>query len=253
MQTTEPNDTSPTVAHSAVVNRPEGVAHGSRPGWNFLIFTAGVLIFTLAIFAAYQWRSLIIPLVISVVFWYLINLLARGFHAIPMAQARMPMWLSTIFAIVTICLAMWVIYSIVASQATRALQLIFPQDGTSGIDVGQLVQSIRDLLNLLPAWLPVELPTNEELAGSLSSIFNDLERSMNTLWRTTSSTINQVTATLSTVALILLYLAFIFMEQGTFQSKIKALTGDEANYKNWSLVAGNISRKLNSYVVIKLA
>ena len=46
-------------------------------------------------------------------------------------------------------------------------------------------------------------------------------------------------------------MVFIFMEQGTFEKKVRALTATEQNHANWRRAVGEVKQKVQTYVVIK--
>ena len=97
----------------------------------------------------------------------------------------------------------------------------------------------------------ITVPTNAEFTASLSAIFDNLRQSIGVFWSPTRQALGQLTATATTFALVLLYMVFIFMEQGTFEKKVRALTATEQNHANWRRAVGEVKQKVQTYVVIK--
>ena len=233
----------------------------ARRGINFLVFVGGVLLFCFLVSLAYLGRSLVMPLIIAVVLWYLINLMASGLQRVPLAVGGMPRPIALTLSFATVLFGLWAIYAIVTSNAAAAMAMFMPQAGPDGIAASQpnlaallpddVLNFARGVVDALPSWMGISMPSNDEIAASINAVFTDLQRSIGALWSPTRQAITQLTATASTLAIVLLYMIFIFMEQGTFEKKVRALTTTEANYANWGLAVGEVAKKLNAYVVIK--
>lgn len=233
----------------------------ARRGINFLVFVGGVLLFCFLVSLAYLGRSLVMPLIIAVVLWYLINLMASGLQRVPLAVGGMPRPIALTLSFATVLFGLWAIYAIVTSNAAAAMAMFMPQAGPDGIAASQpnlaallpddVLNFARGIVEALPSWMGISMPSNDEIAASINAVFTDLQRSIGALWSPTRQAITQLTATASTLAIVLLYMIFIFMEQGTFEKKVRALTTTEANYANWGLAVGEVAKKLNAYVVIK--
>ena len=233
----------------------------SRRGINFLVLVGGVLLFCFFVAIAYFGRPMIIPLIIAVVLWYLINLLATGLQSVRFAGGVLPRWLALVFSFAAIFVGLWLIYAIVASNAAAAMAMLLPQSADDGATISQpnlarlvpseLLETVRDLVNALPEWMGITVPTNAEFTASLSAIFDNLRQSIGVFWSPTRQALGQLTATATTFALVLLYMVFIFMEQGTFEKKVRALTATEQNHANWRRAVGEVKQKVQTYVVIK--
>lgn len=233
----------------------------SRRGINFLVLVGGVLLFCFFVAIAYFGRPMIIPLIIAVVLWYLINLLATGLQSIRFAAGVLPRWLALVLSFAAIFVGLWLIYAIVASNAAAAMAMLLPQSADDGATISQpnlarlvpseLLETVRDLVNVLPEWMGITVPTNAEFTASLSAIFDNLRQSIGVFWSPTRQALGQLTATATTFALVLLYMVFIFMEQGTFEKKVRALTATEQNHANWRRAVGEVKQKVQTYVVIK--
>ena len=132
----------------------------SRRGINFLVLVGGVLLFCFFVAIAYFGRPMIIPLIIAVVLWYLINLLATGLQSIRFAAGVLPRWLALVLSFAAIFVGLWLIYAIVASNAAAAMAMLLPQSADDGSTISQpnlarlvpseLLETVRDLVNALP-------------------------------------------------------------------------------------------------------
>ena len=109
----------------------------ARRGINFLVFVGGVLLFCFLVSLAYLGRSLVMPLIIAVVLWYLINLMASGLQRVPLAVGGMPRPIALTLSFATVLFGLWAIYAIVTSNAAAAMAMFMPQAGPDGIAASQ--------------------------------------------------------------------------------------------------------------------
>ena len=184
------------------------------------------LVFTLLIVA----QDLLLPLVIAIAIWYLINLLASGFMRIHIGRFHIPRFLCFLASILTF------IFTISA-----LMQFV----GGSLNDLGNVATTyeanLRSLWNRLPfsEYLPIE-GFFETLSGRL-----DL-----------SAIVTSVAVSFTSIArdsfLILIYVMFLLFEQGNFNSKLAALVGDPKQEKRMLLILAQIKGDVQKYLSIKM-
>ncbi len=183
------------------------------------------LVFTLLIVA----QDLLLPLVIAIAIWYLINLLASGFGKIKIAGYSIPRFLCFVASILTF------MFSISA-----LVQFI----GGSLNDLGSVATTyeanLRSLWNRLPyaEYLPIE--------GFFESVSTRLDL---------SAIITTVAVSFTSIArdslLILIYVMFLLFEQGNFNRKLAALLGDPQQEKRMLRILAQIKADVQKYLSIK--
>lgn len=183
------------------------------------------LVFTLLIVA----QDLLLPLIIAIAIWYLINLLASGFGKIHIAGFGIPRFLCFVMSILTFMFSISVLVQFV---------------GGSLNDLGSVATTyeanLRSLWNRLPyaEFLPIE--------GFFESISTRLDL---------SAIITSVAVSFTSVArdsfLIVIYVMFLLFEQGNFNSKLAALVGDPQQEKRMLRILAQIKSDVQKYLSIK--
>lgn len=195
-----------------------------------ITFATGMLItalvFTLLIVA----QDLLLPLVIAIAIWYLINLLASGFARIRIASFAIPRFLCFLASILTF---LFIISALV--------QFV----GGSINGLGNVATTYE--ANLRALW--ERLPYSESLPvdGFLASIVERLDL---------SAIVTSVAVSFTSIArdslLILIYVMFLLFEQGNFNSKLAALLGDSQQEKRTLRILAQIKADVQKYLSIKL-
>ena len=158
------------------------------------------LVFTLLIVA----QDLLLPIVIAIAIWYLINLLASGFARIRIGDFAIPRVLCFAASLFTFVFGI-----------SSLVQFVGGSLNDLGDVVGTYEANLRALWNRLPysEYLPVEgflQAVSERL--DLSAIFTSIAVSFTSIARDS--------------LLILIYVMFLLFEQGNFNRKLSALVGD---------------------------
>ena len=81
-----------------------------------IAFASTILILALTFVLLIEGRDLLIPIAVSVMIWYLINALARGFHLIPIGSYRIPISLSMALAIATLIIGLTIIAELISDN-----------------------------------------------------------------------------------------------------------------------------------------
>lgn len=183
------------------------------------------LVFTLLIVA----KDLLLPLVIAIAFWYLINLLASGFARLRLGALVLPR---------TMCFAASILTFVATISVVVRFIRISLNDLTSvTIDYEA---NLRALWERLPfaEYLPVEgfidtVTTRLDLSAILASIavsFTSLARDS---------------------TLIVIYVGFLLFEQGNFSRKLTALINDPHQERRVVGILAQIKGDIQKYISIK--
>ncbi len=183
------------------------------------------LVFTLLIVA----QDLLLPLVIAIAIWYLINLLASGFARLRIGRFGLPRFLCFAFSILSFMFGISVLVQFV---------------GGSLNDLGNVTSTyeanLRALWDRLPytEYLPIEgfLQTASERLD-LSAIVTSIAVSFTSIARDS--------------LLILIYVMFLLFEQGNFTRKLSALVGDPQREKRLLRILAQIKADVQKYLSIK--
>ena len=233
-------------------------------------------------------RSLLVPFVIAVVFWYLLLSLAGGVQQIPTGRLRfsMPKGLALLLAFMLV-LALLAGFVAVVSETFRQLgspglqgrynaQFLAIIDGIEQALVyapfisdaaGNLVPNSAE-----PTWLQ-RLGLGERFAfgsvrdfeagnfiGQLVTLaienmqsdgISGISSSASNALRWASQIFGPVSGLIATTSVILLYTAFLLVETSTFEQKMHALARDSETYARWRTITDTITKRVGTYLRIK--
>jgi AI-2 transport protein TqsA len=180
-----------------------------------LHFTASAVLVVLVFYLLVVGESLLLPLVIAIALWYLINTLAQYFHRIEVAGYRLPVLFCRTAAVLTFLSLTWALINFLSASADEVLEVapVYQENLSKRLQNLPFVDFAafeeRSLSDLLTEW--IDIPS---YATSVASSFAGI---------------------LASGGLILIYLGFLFLEQGHFSNKISALVANpeeesEASY-----------------------
>ena len=192
-------------------------------------FAGAALIAALTIFFLIEGRDLLIPIAVAIVIWYLLNALARFFTRIPVVGETLPRWITLIGAVVIVVIAIALVAELISdniSQVAAAApayqanfeKLVLSASQFAGFqeppDIAKIVDEIdiRALISGLAS-------TVAGFAGSLG--------------------------------IVLVYVLFLLIEQGSFQKKINALFPDAEKRQDVRDLLSRMQTQIQSYVAIK--
>jgi AI-2 transport protein TqsA len=180
---------------------------------------------TLVVYILVVGKSILIPFVISLFIWYLINALADLYYSLYPLRTS----IRYAAAIFTLGLVLYVPIELTSSTVPQVI------DAAPGYQANFL-KLIEKGTSFFGA---KEIP-------SLASILK--EYNLQTLVTNLASALANFTGNL---LLILIYVAFLLMEQATFQKKITALFGQGESHERVSKMIKSIYSKIRSYVWVK--
>lgn len=194
---------------------------------NFCLITALVV---LSFYLLIVGQNLLLPLVIALVFWFLINLLAQSFGRITIGDSSLPVWSCYTLSMLTFAGVIWAIVKLISMNI----------DGV--VEVAPLYQANLELrMNaLLDVFDVEEAPTFSQLIESIN---------LREIITTLASSITSVAAK---SGIILIYLGFLLLEQGNFSKKLSSLMNNPEKEKNVRLLLKKIAEDVRKYISIKM-
>jgi predicted PurR-regulated permease PerM len=174
-------------------------------------------------------QTFLIPLVLAVLSWSLLNALSDHILKIRVGPISLPRWMATLLSITTLGLFLLGIYQLLASQAI------------SMAAAGPVYQeNFSRLLSDLMAWSGIEqLPSTD-------SMFQDLN--IGSILSLIGGSVGNI---FSTIVLVVIYTGFLFAEQNVIPSKLAALHSNTQDAEKTRQVFTEIASQVQRYVWIK--
>ena len=195
-----------------------------------LIAAAGLFIAYVTVYILAVADNLLIPLVLAILIWYLLNTIDHTLSYIVIRGWRPPRWLRLLVAITGMIVVLNLAAGIVAANVSKIIQA-----------APQYQAQLEEMLHHLPFGIEIEeVPALSQLTAE----FN-IGRLMQRLAR-------EFAGLLGNIGLISVYLIFLFLEQRYFGPKLaSAFSGDERR-KQWiSDLFAQIDRDVRRYIGIK--
>ncbi len=197
-----------------------------------LNFTAAAILVVLIFYLLIVGEALLLPFVIAVTLWYLINTLARGFHRVELGSFRFPMPFCLFAAFATFLLLIWSLINFLSSTAGDILEVapVYQENLTRRLQTLPFIDFAafegRSFNDLIAEW--IDIPSYAtSIASSMASV-------------------------LASGGLILIYVGFLFLEQGHFGNKIAALVENEEKEKAARKIINRIRDDIQKYISIKV-
>lgn len=165
------------------------------------LFTSGLIVIWIIGYFLIVGSHVLIPLVIAVFIWHLLNTISRVIQQIPWMGARVPNGLSMIFAFTIVAVFIFIFINILTSNVNNVIAAS-----------GRYQDNLLIIVNNIDQSFHIEVLTN----------INRMIKSLN-IQTIIVNVYGVFTTIASSTVLILLYIAFLFVEQHFFLKKIDAL------------------------------
>jgi len=174
-------------------------------------------------------RNFLIPLVLAVMTWGLLNALSDRICKIRIGQASPPRWLATLLSITVLGLFLLGIYQLLADQAESLAA------------AGPVYQeNFSRLLSDLMAWAGIEqLPSANYLFDSIN------------IGSVLSLVGGSVGGIFTSIVLVIIYTGFLFTEQKVIPPKLTALQPNAEEAEKTRLIFTEIASQVQRYVLMK--
>jgi AI-2 transport protein TqsA len=174
-------------------------------------------------------KSLLIPLAIAVFIWILIGAIKSTLIRLAPGQWKIPGWIANSLAILIIVATTYAAIGLIASQSDALAAAIPVYQANLASVVARLTQS----LNIQ------DLPTTESLLSQLD------------LGAILSWVGDSVTALMSDVMIIVIYVGFLLAEEHIFPEKIRHLHNDPVKAEKISSLVTEVSESIQRYIGMK--
>ena len=179
-------------------------------------------------------KDLLIPLVLAIFIWFLVNMLKDLIGLVPVVGKYLPQWVCFIFAIIGILLAFAFIIDIISSNVAAV-------SNSSSTYTAKFTGLLNSLSIHVGKWFKLE--TNPDF----NAMFKDID-----LGSLISKIALGLTSLASRTGIVLIYILFLFLEQASFPLKLKALCKDQEQQKQLSRIADRIQKDVRTYFGIKV-
>ena len=174
-------------------------------------------------------RGLLLPFVLGIVLWYMIDALADTFEAPRLGRLRLPRPLALAAAVCVMAGLLWVVGRTIGRNVTAVV------DAAPSYE-----RRLQMLINHGARWLGIEqAPTIGELFDRIS------------LADTLSGIATAAASVVSVAGIVLVYALFLFVEQVRFRRKLAIIVGAGENQARVQAVLGQIDRDIRLYIRIK--
>lgn|SRR3990167_1824754 len=186
-----------------------------------LAVTFGLII--LIFYVLFIGKFLILPLVVAVVFWYIIAALTALYRKIRFKKHHLPHIIAFIMSLISSALILYVFFLLLAHSIVEILH-----------ETPAYQKKLQEVINFVNKLFGSKLNINSLLSSiNISSIFSRL-----------ASILSEVA---SNLVLILIYLFFLLLEYRTFHKKLQAVCKTEVQYKNINAIVEKIISDINNY------
>ncbi len=172
---------------------------------------------------------LLLPLVMAVLIWFIINMLKSFYASASFHGRHLPAAVCFLLAIGTIALALYFLYELISANVSSLIE-----------EAGGYNDKLREIIR---HWFQVFHITE---TPELSKIIKNINF---------GSVVAEIAKALTNMAgrigIVFIYLLFLFLEQASFKLKLNALFSDTNNHQKVFTILNEISRDVRTYFGIK--
>lgn len=192
-------------------------------------FASTLVAAALTIVLLVEGRDLLIPLAVAVMIWYLLNAIARFFHRVPVAGGRIPVWLGLTLAVITVIVALALVAEIISGNLADVARA-----------APAYQENFRGIVDTLSRRAGFSEPP--DIARIVDEI--DLRALIGSFAATAASFAGSF-------GVVLVYVLFLLIEQGSFPRKIEALFPASERREQVRALIRRIQAQIQTYVAIK--
>lgn len=192
-------------------------------------FTASLILVTIIGYLLIAGRSLLIPLIIALFIWNLLNTIHSGVQRVPFVKTRFPTWLSMILSFLVVVGMVKILIDIITNNVNEVIEAS-PRYQENLINIFNVIDSkyhIRSLANI------DNFLKTLSVQGILVNIYGVF------------------TTITGSAVLIVLYVVFLFVEQFFFIPKFNALFPQLAHRQLAKNILNHIVKDIQTYLGLK--
>lgn len=192
-------------------------------------FTAVLILVYITGYLLTAGRGLLIPIVIAIFIWHLLNTINNGMQRIPVLGERFPNWFSMILSLAVLVISVKILIDIIGNNVSDVIAAS-----------SRYQENLLTIFNHLDEKFHIKgfIDFNKMLKGL--SIQNMVVNIYNVFTNITSSAV-----------LISLYVGFLFVEQHYFSQKLDALFHQSGHRKLIKNILSHITKDTQTYLGIK--
>ena len=191
-------------------------------------------------------KGLLIPFVIAVLVWYIINALADRLGESRVVRKYLPAWARLLLSTLLIAFVLLVIGGLIAENA-REMTSALPRYQENVESLYQRVVNTPEIRRIARA-MNYDIAEEVTFGGYISGAFSGYNF---------TTVLTGVLNTLSGIAangfLIVIYVIFLLFEQAIYPKKVKALFPDPQRHQQFQDILTRINESIQAYFTVKLS
>ncbi len=191
-------------------------------------------------------KSLLVPLALALVFWYIITRVIHFYQHMPYLNWHMPNTLALVFAIISTSLVIYVVFLLFSHSFFGVIH-------DAPLYQRKLTAISHTLTNLLGVhdWIGKAIGYPRSATHQTNILQQALSQINLTHFFTTLASI--VSSMASNLTLILVYLIFLLLEYHSFDAKLQAMSKTPEHFHQIKRLIDKIDMDISSYLKIKSA
>lgn len=174
-------------------------------------------------------RGLLIPIVIAIFIWHLLNTINVSVKNLPMIGPRLPPWLSMVSALLIVCALVKILIEIITNNVNEVI-----------IASSRYQENLKGIFNNIDQYF------NFQLMQKFDSFLQSIS-----VQNTLVNIYGVFTAITSSAVLIIFYVVFLFVEQHFFRQKMNALFPNHTHRELVNNILNHIVRDTQTYLGLK--
>ncbi|MBA2709487.1 MAG: AI-2E family transporter [Tatlockia sp.] len=194
-----------------------------------LTFTAGLISVWIIGYLLIMGRSLLIPIVIAIFFWHLLNTVKDGIKSIPYLKEHLPDWVSMVLALLVVAGLIKILIDIISNNVSDVIAA-----------APRYQENLTNIFNMIDKRFHIRSFVSADNFVKNLSVQNILVNIYGVFSTITSSAV-----------LIALYVCFLFVEQHYFRQKLVALFPDKKPRQLVNNISNHIIKDTQTYLGLK--
>lgn len=192
-------------------------------------YALGFIVVCLIVYILNVAAAILIPFVMAVFVWYLINAMARGLMRVKIAGGAIPRFFCFLFAILILVGGLWFIYKLISVNAMEVMRA-----------APLYQQKVNSLLPELLAHIPAEYRPNISDLASYVDVGSFIKLLVQTFTGIAGKTM-----------VVMFYTGFLLYEQRFFGRKLEEMMREKASEARFHKTLKNIENKIQRYIWVK--
>ena len=192
-------------------------------------FAAGLILVWIIGYLLIAGRGLLVPFIIAIFVWHLLNTFNVALQRTPIIGARIPQWLSMVISLTVVAILVKILINILTNNVNEVIAAS-----------SRYQENLMNILNTIDNKFHIKLMTN------LEHYFQSL--SMQRILLNVTGVFTSIT---SSAVLITLYVVFLFVEQHFFTQKINAIFPQPGHRQLVNNIINHIVQDTQTYMGLK--